>query len=246
MTQPPIRHSRTAFSLVELLVVIALITVLIILSGMGVGMVRGKSQATSCMHNMRQLVMGVILYNQDYRGYYPPHLGSYSTQEGYRTLVWYGHIATYVAGWDQSANSPMGRVFYCPANKLADPNSATTYISTADATAARNYSYGFNYAKLSSMAGYANVKSTAIGNKSSLVILSEIKDFQSPEDGTPFSLAGVAYQTNLKQYPGDRNLSTRHGGSSNFAFADGHIESRPTKEFINTQFDIRNWVPETE
>lgn len=239
----PSRHQQ-AFSIIELSVAMALVVVLAILSTMGISSVRGKARTVQCLNHVRQLANGVILYNQENRGFYPPHLGQYSTQEGRYTLIWYGHIAQYVTNWNLSIASPMGKTFYCPANKVADPNSSASYLSTSDPATCRNYSYGYNYGQLSSMAGYAAVRSTAILNPSKLVILSEIPNFQTPSDVYTFPLSGDAVKTNLKQYPGDRQISLRHGGMANFAFADGHVETHPVKEFIGSKFNIGNWVPE--
>src|ERR1700732_1625349 len=66
-------HSRrNAFTLIELLVVIAIIAILAAILFPVFARAREKARQTSCLSNMKQLAMGVLMYRQDYEGLGPP------------------------------------------------------------------------------------------------------------------------------------------------------------------------------
>src|SRR5262245_5290131 len=59
-----------SFTLVELLVVVAIIAVLISLLTPSLRSAREEAKMTACMNNLRQIGLGIILYG-DERGVYP-------------------------------------------------------------------------------------------------------------------------------------------------------------------------------
>lgn len=70
-------RGKTAFTLIELLVVLGII---VVLTGILLPVfVRAKTQAgyTTCLSNMRQIGVGLLLYEQDNNGYEPPWAFSY-------------------------------------------------------------------------------------------------------------------------------------------------------------------------
>jgi len=71
MNSYPIPHrlqSRTAFTLVELLTVIAIIGILVAITLPVVGTMRSNARATKCKSNLRQLATAYLLYAQDRNG----------------------------------------------------------------------------------------------------------------------------------------------------------------------------------
>jgi general secretion pathway protein G len=68
---PPQQSGRFAFTLVELLTVIAIIAVLAAIIFPTFSAARGKARQVSCQSNLRQIGMGFQMYTQDYDGYLP-------------------------------------------------------------------------------------------------------------------------------------------------------------------------------
>src|SRR5262245_3304503 len=64
-------RSRSAFTLIELLVVIAIIAILAAILFPVFAQAREKARQATCMSNLKQLGVGVMMYVQDYEGTYP-------------------------------------------------------------------------------------------------------------------------------------------------------------------------------
>lgn len=235
-----------AFTLIEMMLTIAIISILFALGVATVNSIRMKAHEVACLSNMREIGRGVLFYTQENDGRYPPHYGGFQTKEGGRTLVWYGHIAPYATDWDMSFYTPMASIFYCPANKIANPQSGVTYASTAEPAVRKHYSYGYNYYHLTTLKTYyPNTRSISINNLSSLVLISEIPNIEDESDSSPFPPNAIDLnEGNLAQYPAHKpELSHRHEGRSNIVFADGHAEPRYIKKFLGEEYDIYNWRP---
>ena len=57
---------RRSYSLIELLVTLAIVSLLIALTSGGIRRIRCNSVATTCMSNIRQLGLAIVMYEQDY------------------------------------------------------------------------------------------------------------------------------------------------------------------------------------
>ena len=60
------RRGRRAFTLIELLVVIAIIAILAAILFPVFAQARDKARQTTCLSNIKQLSLGVLMYAQDY------------------------------------------------------------------------------------------------------------------------------------------------------------------------------------
>src|SRR5277367_3945196 len=66
------RRRHTGFTLIELLVVIAIIAMLAALLLPTLARSHEKAERAACKSNMHQLCLAIIMYADDYQGYFPP------------------------------------------------------------------------------------------------------------------------------------------------------------------------------
>lgn len=71
MKTPRFSRDAAAFTLIELLTVIAIIGILAALVLGSIGMVRKKAQQTRCVANLRQVGVAILLYVDDHKGRLP-------------------------------------------------------------------------------------------------------------------------------------------------------------------------------
>jgi prepilin-type N-terminal cleavage/methylation domain-containing protein len=123
---------QDAFTLVELLVVIGIISLLIAMLLPALNKARQQAKLVQCASNLRQLGMGVQMYATDWRGQWPQYInwssnaadidyGHYSNN-----VVWSGTTAKYsqppFAGWQGLGRVypylKSEKIFYCPDDEI--------------------------------------------------------------------------------------------------------------------------------
>ena len=127
MINPPRRSpGRQAFTLIELLTVIAIVGILsaILLSVLGTA--RARANQARCISNLRQLGMGIQLYADEHRQALPIYLAGKSPDEESPSW-WHRRIQGYL---DSKFGTAATKPFLCP----TDPSPFSNAIS-----------YGMNY-----------------------------------------------------------------------------------------------------
>jgi prepilin-type N-terminal cleavage/methylation domain-containing protein/prepilin-type processing-associated H-X9-DG protein len=132
-------QKRRGFTLIELLVVIAIIAILAAILFPVFARAREKARQISCLSNMKQLGMALMMYAQDWDDTYPrcyiymdPSKGG---SAGYHH--WSGITAPYVTNWN---------VYVCPSdpNKGVQPTNGSMYNGTGFDNQAPRLSYVAN------------------------------------------------------------------------------------------------------
>ncbi len=92
------------FTLIELLVVIAIIAILAAILFPVFAQAREKARAISCLSNIKQQGLALLMYSQDYDEIYPFNT-IYDFSSAYQTDSWIAQISPYIKSID---------IFWCP------------------------------------------------------------------------------------------------------------------------------------
>jgi len=193
---------RRGFTLIELLVVIAIIAILASILFPVFARAREKARQTSCLANVKQLVLGVNMYAQDYDEMLPAGAQSAdSSWGGADDTSWRMMILPYVKNV---------QIFQCPSKKMTtDPFDGKVLL---DGT--QNAGYAMNYAHYGMGVG-TNPSGQALGmaaDASAVIYVVE---------STGSLYVGAA---NGHGWVRNDEAASRHNGGQNCGFIDGHAK----------------------
>ena len=136
------------FTLIELLVVIAIIAILAAILFPVFTKARAKSWEASCLSNMKQITLGMLMYTQDHDGFYPPYyyradLG-FPVNDNANNCYWHYIIDPYVRAGLPPRSSAVATTRYlsiwkCPGAKVARDDGSESWYGGAYAHYASNY-----------------------------------------------------------------------------------------------------------
>ncbi|MDR1283211.1 MAG: prepilin-type N-terminal cleavage/methylation domain-containing protein [Opitutaceae bacterium] len=195
------RKTKNAFTLIEILTVIAIIGVLAAILIPVVGKARSAAHAASCLSNMRQLATSLLIWSESNRGKLPD---------------------TANPGWDEAALSILSDATPTPWNPMLRCAADKTERTTSNPEEPRSYSInpvlfnqlgqydhaGWNPANPGTRKGGEGMLIRNIGNPARMVMLSEKHDTVNS-----YKAAG---------WFGSASLTDSHNGGMNAAFCDGH------------------------
>ncbi len=210
LLQRPAR--QTAFTLIELLIVIAIIAILAALLLPALGRAKELAKSIQCRNQMRQIGLATRLYADDNSDLFPR---SQHSAFASRQLVWERALAPWLGGRNTDTvtlTNLLNGIYHCP----------------SDTKPAPRLSYGLNvYFELEADAGFAACHTVSkVPKPTTTIAFTELaetnpSDHVMPQDWT--STLDAA----------DDVASTRHRQKSNFAFVDGHSESLPLPRTFN-------------
>jgi len=248
--------TRLAFTLIELLVVIAIIAILAAMLLPALSKAKARAQATYCMSNSRQLMLGWIQYYTDNNDQLVNNYGGLfaAAEEERKTYnSWVNDYMTWnptdplgnpIGDLDGITLAPFYKytanvgIYKCPADHYLSPTQVSAGITSRPRSYSMNMFFGANTPTSTGTANflftdYAQfLKAGSIPRPSDLfVTLDEHPD--SINDG----FLQTDPHTNITQWnPQHWNdlPATYHNGAGGFAFADGHAEIHKFKSYVCT------------
>jgi prepilin-type N-terminal cleavage/methylation domain-containing protein/prepilin-type processing-associated H-X9-DG protein len=226
---------RSGFTLVELLVVIAVISILAALLLPALSKARARAMGAFCLNNTRQLGLAWIVYSDDHAGRLVYNLGGNLSSRGvapHSDLNWVNNIMSWELDADNTnlatitraslgpyANST--KIYHCPSDN------ALGAIQKAAGWTERIRSYSMN--AMVGDAGDASISGVNANNPDYLQFFTMATIPQPSRifvflDEHPDSI-NDGYYLNKAYYPWWIDLpASYHNGAANFAYADGHAE----------------------
>ena len=260
MRRPSVRRRPSAFTLVELLVVIGIIALLTSVLLPALNRARDKARSVACMSNLKQLYTYTLMFSQDNRG----HLWNPGWPDGSPAVVIdkYTNWGQDVAGranfekgalWRYVTDENTKRaIILCPAD---DGQESVRYGGLQRVAGGRTFSYSLNSniapspTPLKPGIRLVNVKYAAerilwfeeIGANDSWCL-----EPMTNEDDTPTGRHGGQKFLNAMR-TGNRTTNIYRGwltaGRGNHCFFDGHVESIAPGSIINANTQINYYRP---
>jgi len=217
---------HVGFTLIELLVVIAIIAILAAILFPVFAQARVKAQQTSCLSNVKQLVLALLMYAQDYDETMPPayYYKPRGSDPWGHEWGWDFHV---VWNPDFTVDSyKLGLVG--PYTKNGQINLCPTFIAPSSGRPTSGYGYNASYVGASPDEGQSPATLTSIEYPAETVMLCD-SAYWDPWGGTGIN------QNNYLRSPLDPwnfvgpNVHFRHHSTANVGYCDGHAKASGQK-----------------
>ena len=214
------RIDRKGFTLIELLVVIAIIAILAAILFPVFARAREKAREATCLSNMKQITLGILMYSQDYDGYYP--MSRYSVSGMYSgNVYWARAVDPYIKAGVKDASWTGGNysIWQCPSRGVTPAWYNGAYSDYAiNVRLARYPGYLTNEAQVSSP---------------SLTMLITEGQYQHSNGNT------YGWYESWGFREGSARSRYDHNERCNVGFADGHAKGGTEGTFVGGDYTTR-------
>ncbi|OGV38631.1 MAG: hypothetical protein A2020_03655 [Lentisphaerae bacterium GWF2_45_14] len=221
-------RQRTSFTLIELLIVIAIIAILAGMLLPALKKARDSAKKIQCATNLKQVGTCWLSYIDDNQGFLPP-----AWWEG----LWTWKLCPYIGNLEKPPSAkypaaPQSTIFTCPSN--------TSYYTTGSTT---QWSFSVNYAmnvacgvKWTAGGGAMSQKAGNISNPSQAYIITDGASID--DNGKGAKSVWVWTQKEAPDHSGFIHGSGHPAGATNIMFADGHVGSSRFSGIILGNYDV--------
>lgn len=215
MSVPAKRSGR--FTLIEMIVVVAIIAILLSILLPALNTARAMARATSCGNNVKQWGVCLALYSSDHDAWTP--YGVYGiTKSGFRETCWMVLARNYfpkIVGFDYETSSAYTTpktwsIWRCPANS---EQIYPMIWQGLNKNTCGSYTLNSRNGNLDGDKQYWGAKEHLFTRPSSLVVMFDGNDVRNALGSWEQEIPPVCSEP-------------RHGGSCNILFADGHCTKR--------------------
>ncbi len=233
MPSSPDYRRPFGFTLVELLVSIALIAVLGALLIVVLSSVRQKAATVQCTSNLRQIGIAIFSYTSDHQGQLPP---------GYD---WDEAIAEYLAVSIDDAGKPLSytSILQCPLDPAPLGDAQRSY-TVSRMTEDRNDPKGvFGARTLTDAEGNKSEQDSRFLSEipfpDRTIMVAEKYWANNKQFGRAYS--GTDGWMGVNSAPRLEDGAYYHGEGTNYLFCDGHVELLKAEQVIHPYFNTSNW-----
>jgi prepilin-type N-terminal cleavage/methylation domain-containing protein/prepilin-type processing-associated H-X9-DG protein len=213
----PPRKTTQAFTLIELLIVIAIIAILAAILFPVFARAREKARQMSCLSNQKQNTLACLMYAQDYDETMPI---AYYYDNGWNDeYAWDFHV--------DYANNQSSLGLLGPYTKNTQINRCVSFVGQSWGRPQTGYGYNTTYVGGGQLEPRPPAALSAIGDPTGTVLMCD----------SGWYSGGSVTGNNFLRAPSDvnypwigPNVHFRHNGVANAAYCDGHAKAA-TKEF---------------
>jgi len=212
-------YGSCKFTLIELLIVIAIIAILAGLLLPALKKAKDKASAIQCTGNLRQIGQAVLAYTTDYNDYFP--IGAISGSG-----MLFDNLEPYTGGisFKDYMTPAEAKIYWCPNDMLR----AAVNLS--------HFSYGQNY-YMQNAVSHHMMKITQIKKPSTLIYMADSIRTTSGNYGWPVTFNGGTFPFLATADP-NVALDFRHSFCATCLYVDGHVKSEKTNSLLGQTYMV--------